>query len=43
MSPWPLLNTSARLWMNAQASYDLEVAQDQLQRAIKRDVRPRVA
>jgi addiction module HigA family antidote len=36
-------NTSARFWMNAQASYDLEVAQDQLQRAIERDVRPLVA
>jgi len=36
-------NTSARFWMNAQSSYDLEVAQDQLQRTIERDVRPRVA
>ena len=24
-------NTSARFWMNAQSSYDLEVAQDELQ------------
>ena len=37
------LNTSARFWMNAQTSYDLEVAQDRLQRAIERDVRPVVA
>jgi len=36
-------NTSARFWMNSQSSYDLEVAQDQLQRTIERDVRPRVA
>jgi len=36
-------NTSARFWMNAQSSYDLEVAQDLLQRIIERDVRPRVA
>ena len=36
-------NTSARFWMNAQSSYDLEVAQDELQRIIDRDVRPLVA
>lgn len=36
-------NTTARFWMNAQSSYDLETAQDQLQRAIERDVRPLVA
>ena len=36
-------NTSARFWLNAQSSYDLEVAQDQLQPAIERDVRPLVA
>lgn len=36
-------NTSPRFWLNAQSSYDLEVAQDQLQRAIERDVRPLVA
>jgi len=36
-------NTSARFWMNAQSSYDLEVAQDELQRTIERDVRPVVA
>ena len=33
-------NTSARYWLNAQAAYDLEVAQDELQRVIERDVRP---
>ena len=33
-------NMSARFWLNAQAAYDLEVAQDQLQHTIKRDVRP---
>ena len=36
-------NTSARFWMNAQSSYDLEVAQDELQRTIERDVRPLLA
>src|ERR1019366_5596648 len=36
-------NTSARFWMNAQSSYDLEVAQDELQCTIVRDVRPLVA
>ncbi len=33
-------NTSARFWLNLQAAYDLEVAQDELQRSIERDVRP---
>jgi len=33
-------NTSARFWLNAQAAYDLEVAQDELQPRIERDVRP---
>lgn len=33
-------NTSARFWINAQASYELEVAQDELQSTIERDVRP---
>jgi addiction module HigA family antidote len=33
-------NTSARFWLNAQAAYDLEVAEDVLQRTIERDVRP---
>jgi addiction module HigA family antidote len=36
-------STSARFWMNAQTSYDLEVAQDQLQHTVEHDVRPRVA
>jgi addiction module HigA family antidote len=36
-------NTSARFWLNAQSSYDLEVAQDALQRIIERDVRPLAA
>ncbi len=36
-------NTSARFWMNAQSSYDLELAQDELRHRIERDVRPRVA
>ncbi|HEY5175456.1 MAG TPA: HigA family addiction module antitoxin [Terriglobales bacterium] len=36
-------NTSARFWMNAQSSYDLEVAQDELQPTIERDVHPLVA
>lgn len=33
-------NTTARFWLNAQASHDLEVAQDELQRSIEREVRP---
>lgn len=33
-------NTSARFWMNAQSTYDLEVAQDRLRGTIERDVRP---
>lgn len=33
-------NTSARFWLNAQAAYDLELAEDQLQQAVVRDVRP---
>ena len=33
-------NTSARFWLNAQAAYDLEVAQDESQSAIEHDVRP---
>ena len=36
-------NTSARFWLNAQSSYDLDVAQDALLGIIERDVRPRVA
>jgi len=33
-------NTSPGFWMNLQTSYDLEVAQDKLSRAIEREVRP---
>jgi addiction module HigA family antidote len=33
-------NTSARFWLNLQAAYDLEIAQDELQRTVERDVRP---
>ncbi|MFZ3211818.1 MAG: HigA family addiction module antitoxin [Terriglobales bacterium] len=33
-------NTSARFWLNAQAAYELEVAQDALQHTIERDVTP---
>jgi addiction module HigA family antidote len=36
-------DTSARFWLNAQAAYDLEVAQDELQNAVKREVRPRAS
>ena len=36
-------NTTARFWMNAQSSYDLELAQDYLRHRIECDVRPRVA
>lgn len=36
-------NTSARFWVNAQALYDLEVAEEGLQHAIKRDVKPQTA
>ncbi len=36
-------NTSARFWLNAQAAYDLEIAQDELQRIIERDVHPLTA
>jgi len=36
-------NTSTRFWLNAQSSYDLEVAQDALQGIIERDVRPMLA
>jgi len=35
--------TTARFWLNLQAAYDLEVAQDALQREIERDVQPRPA
>ena len=33
-------NTSARFWLNLQAAYDLDVAEDNLQREIERAVRP---
>jgi addiction module HigA family antidote len=36
-------NTSASFWLNAQAAHDLEVAQDELQPEIDRDVRPLAA
>jgi addiction module HigA family antidote len=36
-------NISARFWLNAQAAYDLEVAQDKLQDAVEREVRPRAS
>jgi addiction module HigA family antidote len=32
--------TSARFWLNAQAAYDLEMAEDQLERIVNREVRP---
>jgi addiction module HigA family antidote len=35
-------NTSARFWLNLQAAYDLEVAEDELAQAIRREVRPAV-
>jgi len=34
------LNTSARFWLNLQAAYDLEVAEDELEHAVEREVRP---
>jgi addiction module HigA family antidote len=33
-------NTSARFWLNLQAAYDLEVAEDELSESIEREVRP---
>jgi antitoxin HigA-1 len=35
--------TTARFWMNVQTSYELEVAEDQLGRAVTREVLPRTA
>ena len=32
--------TTARFWINAQAAYDLEVAEDELQSTIECEVRP---
>lgn len=34
-------NTSARYWLNAQAMHDLEVAQDEIERLVQREVHPR--
>ena len=33
-------NTSARFWLNLQAAYDLEVARDEREEEIEREVRP---
>jgi len=33
-------NTSARFWLNLQAAYDLEVAGDELEQTVEREVRP---
>src|ERR1700732_5020024 len=33
-------HTSARFWLNLQSAYDLEVAEDELSRTIKREVQP---
>ena len=35
--------TTARFWMNMQASYELEIAEDQLGNAVRREVLPRTA
>lgn len=35
-------NTSARFWLNLQASYDLELAEDELADSIEREVRPAI-
>ena len=35
--------TTPRFWMNMQASYELEVAEDQLGKAVRREVLPRTA
>jgi addiction module HigA family antidote len=35
--------TTSRFWMNLQASRELEVAEDQLGKAVKREVFPRTA
>jgi len=34
--------TSARFWLNLQAAYDLEIAEDALARTIDREVRPAI-
>jgi antitoxin HigA-1 len=36
-------NTTPRFWLNLQAAYDLEVAEDELLPEIERDVRPMAA
>lgn len=36
-------STSARFWMNLQAAFDLDVAQDNSEQAIDRDVHPLTA
>ncbi|HEX4379967.1 MAG TPA: HigA family addiction module antitoxin [Candidatus Acidoferrum sp.] len=36
-------NTSPRFWLNLQAAYDLDVAQDEIAQEIERDVRPSTA
>ena len=33
-------STTPRFWMNLQAAYDLEVAQDELAEEVEKDVRP---
>ncbi len=33
-------STTPRFWMNLQAGYDLDVAQDELKSEVERDVRP---
>ena len=33
-------NTSARFWLNLQAAYDLEVAEDQLALTVRKEVQP---
>lgn len=35
--------TTSRFWMNLQASWELEVAEDELGETVRRDVRPRSA
>jgi addiction module HigA family antidote len=35
--------TTSRFWMNMQASWELEVAEDELGRAVRREVSPRTA
>jgi addiction module HigA family antidote len=35
--------TTSRFWMNMQASYELEIAEDQLSKVVRREVLPRTA